>query len=280
MIFNIFFLLYIIVIYMNHNGGNFFGNFRSTSNQTLNSLQNNSVYKFDEAFKKSDTLIEKTDFNNSGGTLHDNLSNNLKGEYLNEYQINVDSNDRNRISYPNPFSFILTFGGTTRDTLTNKYGTDPITYEGTANPIILRQFKNVKYINFNYILLPMISTIFKKNKNEDCLMDFADYPYIVMRVDELTTSRTLSTNSIINGNGFVFYPEQYVGGDYLMWVAFKGQNTYQTSLLMNLTQMTISFYTPDGKKFVYDDIYNLRCFISMTLGVFETELNTTIKYYK
>lgn len=260
---------------INHNGGNPFGNFKSPSFQNVKSLKNNSIYNFNDAFSKTETILEKPDFRNTGNLLHNNVANDVQGEFINEYQINIDSRDRDINSYPNPFSFTVTFGGSTRQTLTNNDGYCPITYEGSAGPIILKDFKNVKFVYFNYILLPNM----KKDEKDDT-MDFSQFPYIIIRIQELTTTKTLSTSSAIGGNGYVFYPEQYVGGNYSMWLTYRGSKIFLNSELGNITKLSFSIHDPDGNVFYTCPKENFQCFISMTFGVFENEINTKIKYYK
>lgn len=113
-------------------------------------------------FETRDLLDFKGEINNSWGMyslyIHSN-GRTIKEfiERLNQYAINIDSSDRNIISYPNPFQFNLTFNG-------NK---------DNVQPIIQKKFKDIKYLKLETITLPDKYTLTK-----DTLTLDADYTTI------------------------------------------------------------------------------------------------------
>lgn len=295
---------------------------------------NNLYSNFNQSYMPNQTLIDKTNFKNTGNIIHNNLADNLLLERIVEYQINIDSNDRNINVYPNPFKFTIIFGGVSsqlirsRDNLKNEY------FESSPKPVIERNFKNVKFIRIDYLILPRFiklkdinkedkQSIFKKKdeklknmiknnnikeniikifdfdrteNNNFCLL--SSYGYLILRINEMSTSRILGTNNLLSNNSFIIYADKQMGSDYVMWVTSVGSKIFHNSNLGNLEKLTISILTPDGKQLCFIDtnnkeidcklIYNdksfdnivnrLKCFISVIIGVVENELNTQTKF--
>lgn len=295
--------------YFNQN--KFFNNFNGMSNIT------NTFSNFDKSFLSNQQIIGKNDFKNKNDLIHNNLSDNILFEKISDYQINVDSNDRKINVYPNPFKFTVNFGGSGSQVLntknTNKYKDDKIDdtyFEGTPGPVIDRKFKNVKYIKIDYLILPRIIKLcnsngkyeFETNETNSCLTSFG---YLILKINEMSSSRILGTNNLLSDNSFVLYPDKTLGNDYIMWVTSIGSKFFNNSNLGNLDKLTISILTPNGKQLAFIDskgkdidfriLYDnkrtctehpsldnilpkLRCFISFIVGVVENELNTLTKY--
>ncbi len=114
------------------------GNFKP--NTTQNTTQNNI---FDHAFRENFPIIERHDFRNQQNVLHNNLGDSVLNEHITEYRINIDANDRDLNLYPNPFHFTTSFG------------------ISKNRPNINREFRNVKYIKIESIILPKFHVIQK-----------------------------------------------------------------------------------------------------------------------
>lgn len=122
------------------------------------SQQKNSNYsKFNEVYTQPSQIVEKQNFKNNGNVIHNNLHDNLLAEYIVENYINIDSDDRKIETYPDPFYYTVTFksiGKTIYKSFkkNNESNTDNLIPE-TPGPVILRPFKNVKYVKLDYVVL-------------------------------------------------------------------------------------------------------------------------------
>jgi len=279
-----------------------------------NSLSRN-FFNINKSFEENNHLIDKTEFKNKGKIIHNNISDNIFSEGIVEYQINIDSNDRKINVYPNPFKFTISFGGLGPQQFTNKisnkknYDNDNNNYfEGTPGPIIERNFKNVKYIKLDFLMLPRIFKINLKNDE----IEFSDshhctissYGYLILRINEISSSKILGTNSLLTKDTFILYPDKLMGNDFVMWVTSNGSRIYNNSNLGNLDKLSITIMTPSGKQLSFldnndkeikfDMLYKrryknrnmslnfienkLKCYISILVGAYENEINTNINY--
>lgn len=263
----------------------FFGNYKSTS--SLNS----NLTNYNKGFKQNVPLIENQNYINQHNTLHNNLSENLLYEGIQEYTININSNDRNLKVYPNPFKFVVTFGGSSdgyvKKNLSHKVSEEY--FKGSVNPIINKNFMNVKYVIINYLILPNMLDI--KLFDDGKRYNYSHYPYLIVKVPELQSSRVFSTNSIISNDGFIFYPDQKVGENSTLWLSYASKVTSRTTDLSNLSRLSFEILDPTGKllRMTYEDedvdYENLKDnrfyfenFISLTIGTIENELNTNINF--
>lgn len=98
-----------------------------------------------DSFSQNKPLIERQEYVNTGNILHNNLAENLLSENVFEYNIYIDSADRDISKYYSPFEFKVYFS------------------EIADYPKIDQNFKNVKYINLNYIILPPTNVLFANN---------------------------------------------------------------------------------------------------------------------
>lgn len=291
--------------------------FNNYNGITSNSQMNSNFFNFDKGFTPNHTLIEKVDFKNPGNLMHNNVADNMLLERVTEYQINIDSNDRKISVYPNPFKFTVIFGGVgpqqlhARNTNRKNSEIDDTFFEGSPAPVIDRKFKNVKYIKIDFLMLPKIIRLCNNNNNYE--FEYSDtnschltsFGYLILRINELSSSRILGTNTLLSDNSFILYPDKSMGNDYVMWVTSLGSRIFNNSNLGNLDKLTISILTPSGKQLSFTDskgkeidfriIYKqkrnednsisfnnilekLRCYISIIIGVVENEINTHTKF--
>ena len=99
----------------------------------------NNPNSFNYNFTPSAPLIDQQQTNNQHNTIHDNLKDNIKNETIKEYQITVDTIDRNIVMYPNPYSFKLTMGNNIE----------------MYTPNLNRMFRNVKYLKIDSVIMPI-----------------------------------------------------------------------------------------------------------------------------
>ena len=77
---------------------------------------------------------------------YDNLNNNGKTEVITQNVLSFDSIDRNITNYPNPFNYKITFNPSSTNT----------------DAYILKNYKNVKYLSLEYVILPRKFYLLKK----------------------------------------------------------------------------------------------------------------------
>jgi hypothetical protein len=312
-------------------GGNPFANFNSIT--TNNMPQNSGPNNFNKGFVINQPMIEKMDYRNKNNLLQNNVNEDTLLEQVIEYYINIDSVDRSLVAYPNPFKFTLTFGGmgpvAERKTFVkknfnivgtvnaSKYESKKINYEGTPGPIINREFKNVKYLRIDYLILPKtniveitdpteISNSFSGScpPEEYCLSSkdkdkiAFKYKYLILRINEIRSDKILGTNKNIENDCFILYPDKILGAHHIMWLPTSGTRSYKNSLLDNIKKLTFEILTPKGEQiYIFDSdgkvinptdesnkcLYecvndNIQVNLALVFGVVENELNTNTKF--
>lgn len=240
----------------NGNGGNPLGNFKSITTNSLLSKGND----YNQAFSQNEPLIEKIDFKNRNTLLHNNVGDNVFSEYVIEYAVNVDSADRCVPVYPSPFDFKVTFKGTGGQHVVNEKNRSQDFYvPGTPGPVIERNFKQVKYIKLDYIILPKYITLDLINPGDTYALNktisLTDYRYLIVRIKEFSSNRILSTNSKVGDDGIIIYPDKVLGDSAYsnLWITSFGTRTYTNANLGCLDRLTISILNPRGEEIAIFD---------------------------
>jgi hypothetical protein len=210
---------------------------------------------FNQAFNPHKTLIDRIDFKNNGGLLHNNIGDIVYTEKISEALVYIDGEDRAKTNFPNPFNFTVTFGGVGTSTDTKLVGNTFVKtiYEGTPKPIIGRKFKNVKYIRLNHVIIPRTNVIAKTGNPNDPEYSLAStdtnldaYKFLVLRIKELDNNKVFATNSIIGDDCFILYPDRTMGAAHSMWIPTNGNRVYSNASLFNLKRMTIELADDEG----------------------------------
>ena len=294
---------------------------------------------FQKSFNQNNSIIDRPDFANRGNVLHNNLGDSLQAEHVVEYQLYIDSVDRNTNNFPDPFSFTVTFGGvggrTAIDTDGSITGTVGTQYQisGTAAPTLGRKFDNVKFVNLDHIILPSSNVIHvPTDVNGNGIIDPANpaegiyymmlasstgesfkledvYKYLVLRFEELGTTKIFTTGKNFTDISFMLLPDQDLGGKSVLWKAKHDARVFPNSCLGKLSRLTPKLYDPFNNPITImsntygtttNTIYNLsadanqkvtplpaglstlnaqmQVNYSFTIGVIENELNTLTKF--
>lgn len=251
-----------------NNGSNPFGNFNPMTTNTQMNMSSGSNH-FAQAYSMPMSVIPRPDFRNTNTTLHNNLSDDLLLEQVQEYYINIDSADRKTATYPNPFRFTVTFnstGSSSVGAVSSRNGKKY--YEGTPGPVIDMPFKNVKYIKLDYVILPKTPRLDFTNEEatacnpELCKLTsdedyfFSSHKYLVLRIPELESQHIMGTNKNISRDSFILYPDKFMGKNHLMWLTTWGNRIFESSKLGNLDRLTFELLDPDGNQFVLSDNSN------------------------
>ena len=127
-----------------------------------NNLQNLGASNISNSYANVNSVIQQPNYKNTGNIMHNNIKDETLKEIIQEYQLFIDSKDRNKDTFPNPFSFVLTFnplGNRTETCWEN--GTSKV-INGDPHPHISVDFKNVKYIRIDNLILPQYINYDKK----------------------------------------------------------------------------------------------------------------------
>lgn len=120
---------------------------------------------------------------------YDNLKDDGKKEIITQNLLSFDSTDRDINIYPNPFNYKIKFNPSTT----------------SSDAYILKNYKNIRYLSLEYIILPRRSYILKKDisNTED---DLSDINNLINDFDNITNNKIYnnfiipeqnSTNNII-----------------------------------------------------------------------------------
>lgn len=265
-------------------------NFIPNSYQMMNN-SNMGMYQYPQRMQKT-PLIDRHDFTNKGNVLHNNMGVDLNSENITEYQLYINSIDRDTTSWPDPFRFRTAF--------------DSI---GAPNPKIDRKFKNIKYININHVFLPRTNIItvtddeYALVESDGGTNDLTNHRFLILRFEELTSPHVYSTGMSITDTSFILVPDQNAG-DGVLWKAMSRSRIYPTSSLGKLSRLTPVLYDEFGNQITImrrtssDVAYDLandanqsdpsdslialnksmQVYYSLTLGVIELEMNVLPKF--
>lgn len=214
-------------------------NFRPSSQ-----FQNNMSQQFgniQQAFSGNPTMIERPDFTNRGGIIHNNMGDSIRDQKITEYKVHIDSRNRDTSVNKSPFNFKVSCG----DTKAFK---------------INRKFIGVKYISVDHVILPkniavdvsrigsdimypagseVVSSI---QPSTNALTDLTSNKFLVLKIEELTSSKILGTSTQLDGNTFLLYHDKNMGLDGDLWRPIHGTIVYQSSQPLVISQMTMTLY--------------------------------------
>lgn len=281
-----------------------------TSN-TYQSQQNSNVYNFDSAFGKNMPLIDRRDLRNKNEVLHNNLHSYLQSEYIVDYNVDIDSKDRDCNTFKDPFKYNVTFAPVTKGVTRNEEWIDPMNkslgkhmietvYQGNPAPHILRTFKNIKYIRVDSVILPKYCGItfdtYSGTWILDTTKDLSKDRYVVMKLKNIDSRYNLSTNTTMESSGIKLIPDTIpISGNFYYAIPANSNNsmiTFNSSSLGNLDRLYIEFYDSTGMQLKYDNLdnsvaitdvrnpenINLQHNITFVFGIVENELATEVNF--
>lgn len=261
--------------------GNPMDNFNQLSTNTKMLMNNHpSMSNFNQAYNKEHPMIEPLDYTNQNDMLHNNVGGIVLDEHVVEYRVNIDSLDRDIEIYPDPFNFTVKFNpppsGSVR-TEVNKNGnltTVKDFFKGPPKPHISKEFRNVKYVKLDNIVLPQFSNI-KKDDEGDIEFDkkswLVDDRYVSLVVNELDCNRVFSTSDdnlrenpktgeMIRAPSpyAIIFPDKLLGKSYYTGTPYYGSKIYNNSLLGNLSSLTVQIYDSCGVPLKYDGLFSAK----------------------
>lgn len=193
------------------------------------------------AFGTNATMIERPDFTNRGGIIHNNMGDILRDQKIVEYKIKINSQDRDTSVNKSPFNFKIPFGE-------------------SKNFKIDRKLPFVKYISIDSVILPKsiaidvsrvetpliypagseIATGITESVNK--LSTLTSNHYLILKIEELSSPKLMGTSPLLDGNTFVLYHDKCMGLDGDLWKPLHTTIVYPSSQPLTISQLTIKLY--------------------------------------
>lgn len=262
--------------------GNPVGRFNPLTTNAQYNMNATSMSNFKNAFDQHNPIIEKIDYVNKNLLLHNNIGDNVLDEHVVEYRITIDSLDRDIRYYPDPFSLTVKFNPISASNIQHEeyidyknksIGTKIVEsrFEGAPAPSINKEFKNVKYVKLENVILPQFS---KTKQKSDGTFEFDSSSHLVtdrnvnLVIKELDCERTYTTSNGVtrtdeNGKCYtpptpfaIIIPDKLLGLNFYAGTPYYGSKIYKNSLLGNITQLTIQFYDCWGMPLKYNNIFS------------------------
>lgn len=262
--------------------GNPMNRFNPVTTNTLNQLNNMpSISNFNKAYELNNPLIEKIDYSNKNNLLHNNVADTVLDENVVEYRLNIDSLDRDIRYYPDPFSFVVKFnpiaGGIVQtevpiDYYNKSVGTriEETRFEGAPMPHINKEFRNVKYIKLENIILPQHGRIIKNDEGKyvsDADCHLISDRFVSLIIKELDCDRVFATSDGTSridhcGNCYtpnrsfaIIIPDKLLGTTYYAGTPYYGTKIYKSGFLGNIKQLSIQFADSTGIPLKFNNLY-------------------------
>ncbi len=252
-----------------------------STNTMYNMSMNPSMTNFSKAYTPNDPIIEKIDYINKNKIIHNNVGDNVLDEHVVEYRINIDSLDRDIKTYPDPFSFTVKFNPTGSSTIqTEEYvdqkdkskGTKIVEsrFDGAPSPVINKEFKNVKYIKLENVILPQFSKLKEKQDGTyefDPSSHLVTERFVLLVIKELDCQRVYTTSNNVtrvseDGKCYtpptpfaLIIPDKLLGLNYYSGTSYYGSKIYKNSVLGNVNILTINFYDSTGLPLKYNNLF-------------------------
>lgn len=227
-------------------------------------MQNNKTFSsYPNSHIPQSVLLPKKNKKYQDDTLHDNfLTENFYNDNITEYIIHIDSGDRDITAFPNPFKYTVSLNKPSRITYktTDIHG-NQITevHSGAPNPIINKDFSNIKYIKLDRIMLPKYKVI-KEDVNGDwSSFETSDYNnsifhdrYVILKINQFSNNKVYGTNINLDSSFGIIYPELDIGNNFFFGNTSNCKNIYRDNQLLNINSFTIELLDSNG------DLLNFR----------------------
>lgn len=236
-------------------------NYYPVSNMNMN---NNSVFSsYPNSHTPQSILLPKKNKQYQNDTLHDNFrSDEFYNDKITEYIVHVDSGDRDISAFPNPFKYTVSLNKPSRVTYrsTDIHG-NPISevMEGAPNPIINKDFSNIKYIKLDRIMLPKYKVL-KEDVNGDWTsFETSDFSnsifhdrYVILKINQFSNNKVYGTNTNLDSSFGIIYPELDIGNNFFFGNTSNCKNVYRDNQLLSLDSFTVELLDSNG------DLLNFR----------------------
>jgi hypothetical protein len=261
---------------------------RSSNGSTNNPLSENT------AFHQNKPLINTINHKNNNHLIHNNIDENVMDEHIIEYRINIDTTDRSITAYPDPLHFKVIFNPPS-----SRPDKDGIVFNGPPEPHILKEFKNVKYVKLDNIILPSYSKTIDNGSGIHIVdktatgVNLTNERYLFLSIKEINNTFTFGTNKSNEDSFAKIIPDKTIGTKFYTGTPFYGNKLFKNSHLGNITTLTIDIFDSRGNKVLIDGLDtsienkvdarhplfpDFQMSMSLIFGVVESQINTNTKF--
>jgi hypothetical protein len=202
--------------------------------------------------------IPQDNTKNKGQLMHNNIGNDIKSQSIFTDHITISSNDRVTTISPSPFKFTVGFGNQDRDAVIQKNykNVRELIFDSVILPRTIAIDVDNAASGSGYHLMPTASTAFPVSPGTGAtispanpLLNLHNYPYLIVRINDLNTPRLLGTSNNFDKNTFRIFPYQTAGIDAYLWKPEKSNNEieYKISNLQNFDRLVLEILNPYGE---------------------------------
>jgi len=279
---------------------------------------------YDVNTKPDKPFIDKINYKNPNSVLHNNIADHVLDEQIIEYRVHIDSLDRDIRYYDDPFHFKVKFGQLSRSIIKSETYIDPCNksrgtkfietaFDSSPQPYINKDFRNVKYVKLENIVLPTFNKVIEKDGDYvfDITQRLPDDRFNSLVVKELEAERTYTTYDAVTrmsdtGKYTPPRPFSLVFPDkihvfFYTGIPVYGSRVYKNSLLENINNLSLDMYDSVGLPlqtegiFTFDELVETpipmsdlrhplnkkhQVHYTFIIGVVESQINTNTKFEK
>lgn len=202
-------------------------------------------------------MLSRQQYVNPNNILHNNMPENILNTQTFDNKIFIDSVLKDFSKHPEPYKFIVKFNGIqpTTEKIIVSIDDHEFSYDkflkGDTTLVIHKEFKNVKYVNINALILPthvdyetcqdgsyrkIGEHIGKKNK------------YLIMKIEELNNGRSYSNMKNLGKDSFIMKLDDISGINNEFWIPIYGNVCYFDSRLETIDRLTVEICDERGRR--------------------------------
>jgi hypothetical protein len=220
---------------------------------------NSAIPQIDESFVSKSSLVPTFSTSvfssnplnlNTGSDMH-RLQSIMMSEEIKEYNIMIDSKDRNYQVYPSPFSYTVNFNPLPRSV------SNGVVFE-TPSPTINQSINNVRYIKLESVIFPFFNKVRPIVDVDEYGVEFSrlqintrlplsDNLYNVISIGEYTDTLYKSTNDVLSNSFAALYFHKKVSPTHFWAHPSGGVKIFSLDNLGRVDKFTISFMDPYGQ---------------------------------
>lgn len=201
--------------------------------------------------------LGQIDYTNPRNTLHNNIGDRVLNEQIFDNMMFIDSEIRDHSKHPDPFRFIVKFGGIdpVTDSIQIRVTDNEYSYNkylsGDTTVNINKVFKNIKAVVINTLILPYSIEYITKNDGsyESCKKNLGKkfHKYIILRINELSNGRIFSNNKTFGQGSFVMKIDDDTCTNHHRWIPISNRISYPDSVLRVIDKLTVEIYDDNGE---------------------------------
>ncbi|VBB17979.1 hypothetical protein YASMINEVIRUS_442 [Yasminevirus sp. GU-2018] len=198
------------------------------------------------------------DYTNPRNTIHNNIGDRVLAEQVFDNRLFIDSEFRDYSKHPDPFKFVIKFGGVDPQTESVQVEVDGNDYSytkylsGDTTVVMDRTFKNIKAVVVNTLILPY-AIEFKTKENgayekSGRKLEKMFYKYIILKINELCNGRSFSNNKAFGQESFIMKIDDETCSNHHRWIPVSNHVSYPDSRLRVIDRLTVEICNDKGER--------------------------------